>query len=308
MKKISLKYIVLSSFSIGLIIAFIFLITNFLLRAISPGFTWEFVIILIASLVGGALVTLGISTLSPLVSDWVIVLRKLIRFDNLSHPLIQRLSYEAPGTYHHSINVSIMGQQAAKSIGADSLLVRIAAYYHDIGKLEDPMRFIENQAGHEIPKTEDERSIKESALQIIKHVKDGIAIGQSYDLPQNVLNLIEEHHGTTKVLYFYELAKEQKIKFKLTDFKYPGPIPQTKEAAILMLADSIEAAARASIEFNDETIKQIVASVTADKISEKQLNHCNLTKRELDKLKFSFMSTLASIFHQRIIRRPNESN
>jgi len=308
MKKISLKYILLSSFSIGLFIAFMFLITNFLLRAITPEFFLEFLIILIAGLISGVIITLGISTLSPLVSDWIIVLRKLIRFDNLSHPLIQRLSYEAPGTYHHSINVSILGQQAAKSIGADSLLVRISAYYHDIGKLENPMRFIENQAGHEIPHTEDERSIKESAEQIINHVKDGIAIGQSYDLPQNVLNLIEEHHGTTKVLYFYELAKERKLKIKLTDFKYPGPIPQTKEAIILMLADSIEAAARASNELNDEAIKQIVASVTSDKLNEKQMNHCNLSKKELEKIKNSFMSTLASIFHQRIIKRQSESN
>ena len=306
MKKYSLKYVVISSVSIGLFVFLMSLIANFILVTISPNLIQKIIVLFAIGILTGTGVTYAIIVLSPIYSDWIIMLRRLLRFDNLSHPLIERLSYEAPGTYHHSINVSILAQQAAKAIRADALLVRISAYYHDIGKLEEPLRFIENQAGHEIPHSDDLNSIKESAERIIDHVAAGIKIAKTYNLPENIINMIAEHHGTTRVLYFFELAKEKKIKIKTTDFKYPGPVPQTKEAALLMLADSIEAATRSSSELNNVKIEEIVKNVLNDRKKENQFKRCNFTSTELYKINKSFVSTLKSIYHQRINYKKNE--
>jgi len=300
MRKISIKYFVLSSGAIGLFIFLIFLIANFITAALIPDLIGRIFTLLISGLVAGLAITLMLSWLSPIFTDWIIILRKLLRYDSLSHPLIQRLSYEAPGTYHHSINVSNLGQEAAKSISCDALLVRIAAYYHDIGKLTAPLRFVENQAGYEIPHNLQAEAIQKNVNEIIDHVRDGVAIARSYDLPESIVNMIKEHHGTTKVVYFFELAKEKGLKIKKTDFKYAGPVPQTKESAILMLADSIEAATRALPELNDQNVDQIIKNVFSDKITEGQFKLCRLSERELSKLKRSFSMTIKSIYHQRI--------
>ncbi len=228
-------------------------------------------------------------------------LRQMYRFESLSHPLLLRLSYEAPGTYHHSINVSILSQKAAKAIGADALLVRLGAYYHDIGKLEIPTQYIENQSGAEIPHTEDAESIRKDANKIISHVKQGIEIAEENHLPAEVINLISEHHGTTRVLYFYELAKEKGLNIKKTDFKYSGPTPQSKEAVILMLADSCEAAARAVSNLSKEGIAELVSNAIEDKISEHQIENSGISQNDLTKVKDSLIETLSSIYHQRML-------
>ena len=306
MKKTALKYLILLSLAIGVFVFILSLIANFLIATFLPNLFTKISILLIFGILSGSVITTAIVLFNPLFSDWIIMLRRLLRFDSLSHPLIERLSHEAPGTYHHSINVSVMGQQAAKVISADALLVRIAAYYHDIGKLDHPLRFIENQAGYEIPHTEDEAKIKESAEQIINHTKRGMEIASSYHLPEEIINLISEHHGTTKVLYFYELAREKKLKIKLTDFKYPGPVPQSKESAILMLADSIEAATRATPELNNEKIKTIVGDVITSRARENQFKRCNFAPGELAKIGESFTASVKSIYHQRISYKKDE--
>lgn len=238
--------------------------------------------------------------------DWfantVLTIKKLFRFENLSHPLLLQLSYQAPGTFHHSINVAILAQKAAKSIGADSLLVRVAAYYHDVGKLDNPLQFIENQSGEEIPRTEDAESIRDSAQKIIDHAKNGLKIANEHKLPDEIKAMIAQHHGTTKALYFYELAKEKGLKIKKTDFCYAGPKPSTKEAAILMLADSCEAAARAIPNLTMKQIEKLVNSVVEDRIAEKQFTKINLLPNELAKIKESLILTLFSIYHQRLVK------
>ncbi len=299
MNKLSQKY----TFTVALIIsAFIFLIlltARFLTQLIDSA-TAGILIYIFFSILASTIITLGISIFTPILKDAMVTLRRLIRYDSLSHPLIIRLSYEAPGTYHHSINVSNLSQKAAKSIGADSLLVRVASYYHDIGKLENPLFYIENQSGDEIPSDESVDSIKKNAEIIISHVKNGVKIAKEYELPEEIIDIIAQHHGTTRALYFYELAKEKKIKIKKTDFKYSGPTPQTKESAIIMLADTVEAATRAIPHLTNEKIVEIVGNAIDDKGSELQFKNCNFSKNDLNTIKESLIASIKAIYHQRI--------
>lgn len=255
---------------------------------------------LVIALLAGIVINSGFSLFVPAFKDSVLALRQMYRFESLSHPLLLRLSYEAPGTYHHSINTAILAQKAAKLVGADSLLVRLGAYYHDIGKLESPTQYIENQSDSEIPNSEDIGQIKRNANNIIAHVKRGIQIAEVNHLPSDVINLIQQHHGTTRMLYFYEKAKEKSLSIKKTDFKYAGPVPQSKEAAILMFSDSCEAAARAIAGLTQTKIGEIVESAMSDKISEKQLINSGLTEFEISTISESLKETLTSIYHQRI--------
>lgn len=225
----------------------------------------------------------------------------LSEFERFSHPLLTRLAYEAPGTFHHSINVSLIAQKAAKAIDADSLLVRITAYYHDLGKLTDPFLFIENQSTKEIPTIEDANYIRTMAKKIIDHVSSGIELAEKYNLPSEVIDLIRQSHGTSKVLYFWGRAKENKLKIKKTDLSYPGPRPQSREAMILMLADSIEAATRAIPNITPEKIVEIVDSTIEEKKRENQFKDSNMTRAQITKIKASITETLTSIYHQRIM-------
>jgi hypothetical protein len=210
------------------------------------------------------------------------------------------MSYAAPGTFHHAINVSILAQKAARVLGADPLLVRVAAYYHDLGKLENPTLFIENQSGKEIPSTEDSDSIATMAQSIIEHVANGVKIAREYDFPEPIIELIEQHHGSTEVLYFYEKAKEQGLNVKRTEFRYKGPAPQTKEAIVLMLSDSVEAATRSIPVLTKSSIEEIVKNTISDKINEGQFDKLQLTKEEIYAIYESLAATLLSIYHQRI--------
>jgi len=263
----------------------------------------KFIVILSGAILSGVTLSMGGQFFLPLFSQITSVWQRVYRFESLSHPLLLRLSYEAPGTFHHAINVSILAQKAAKKIGADSLLVRVASYYHDIGKLENPIQYIENQAGNEIPRDENAESIHREANKIIGHVKKGMEIARQYHLPEELIEIISEHHGSTRVLYYYEKAKEQGLRIKRTDFKYEGPAPQSRESAILMLADSCEAATRAIPNLTSMIIAETVNATCEDKISEKQLNNCGLTPHEIAAVKTSLTETLDSIYHQRIISK-----
>jgi putative nucleotidyltransferase with HDIG domain len=307
MKKNYPKFSLLIAISVALVSFLLILIFELLTIVFNLDNTIKLLVSILISICIGLIVTYGLSVFLPTFSDAIVTLRRLLRFESLSHPLLLRLSYEAPGTFHHSINVSILAQKAAKSIGADALLVRVAAYYHDLGKLENPIQFIENQSGAEIPQTEDAESIRKAAKSIILHVKKGVETAQKNFLPENIVNLIAEHHGTTKVLYFYEKAKEKGLKIKQTDFKYEGPAPQSKEAGILMIADSCEAAARAVPDLTRGKISEIVENAILDKIKDNQLKSTGLSESELALIKNSLLETLCSIYHQRIIEKRHES-
>ena len=286
MKKDPTKYTILFS---GLIV-----------DLLNPNYVWRIFIYALASIFSGLLITGGVAIFSPVLKEAMVTLRRMLRTESLSNPILLKLSIEAPGTYHHSLNVSSLAQKAAKSIKADSLLVRTAAYYHDLGKLENPTLYIENQSEIDIPTAEDAESIRESASKIISHVEKGVKMAEDAKLPTEIIDLIKEHHGTTRALYFYGIAKEKGLKIKKTDFRYAGPIPQSKEAAILMLSDCVEAATRATKGLTVEKIQSLVKNTIEDRLNDNQFKNSNLSETDFAKIKYSLEKTLQTVYHQRI--------
>src|SRR5579859_6598765 len=224
----------------------------------------------------------------------------LLEMANPTQPLLRRLLMEAPGTYHHSIMVGNLAERAAEVIGADSLLVRVAAYYHDIGKLERPWAFIENQADA-LSNVHDTLDPVASAQVIAAHVTDGVKLAEKYRLPPRVREMIPQHHGTRTISFFYQQASERTTEnVDAALFTYPGPRPQSREAAILMLSDSTEAAARASRDHSREGIEDLVELIVRQRLEEGQFDDCNLTLRDLTRVKQSFVTLLTGIYHPRI--------
>ena len=299
MTKSQKKFFISSTLVLSLLILVFFTIVYFISYMVSVSWLKPVLLILLSFLLA-IIVTYAYTLTSSAISDAMTTLRRLSRADNLSNPLMLRLSSEAPGTYHHSMNVSNLAQRAAKAIGADSLLVRTAAYYHDIGKLAEPKVYVENQSQNEIPHDENGSWIRNNVKIIISHVVEGKKIAQDAGLPDEITSIITEHHGTTKALYFYERAKERGLKIKKTDFSYAGPKPQSKESAIVMLADCVEAAARAIKDVSREGITQLVKSTIQEKIREGQMARSSLTDKELILIGDSLSDTLLTIYHQRI--------
>lgn len=299
MTKKQTKFLYLSIFLLSVLIFIFFLIIHFL-SYISIDIIYKLIIFYIFSMILAAIVTYAYTLTSSAISDAMATLRRLSRAENLSNPLMLRLSAEAPGTYHHSMNVSNLAQRAAKSVGADSLLVRIAAYYHDIGKLADPKIFVENQSQNEIPHEEDGPWIRNNVKKILAHAADGVKIAKEAGLPEEITSIISEHHGTTRALYFFERAKERGLKIRKTDFSYSGPKPQSKESAIIMLADCVEAAARAQKDISKDSINALVKSTIEEKMKEGQLSRSNFSDEDLLRIKESLSDTLLTIYHQRI--------
>ena len=227
---------------------------------------------------------------------------KLLELSNPNHPLLKKLLVEAPGTYHHSVIVGNLAEAAADKIGADSLLVRVGAYYHDIGKIKRAYFFTENQIGSENP--HDKLSPNLSTLIITSHVKDGVELGEEYKLPSDVIDIIKQHHGTSLVSFFYQEAVHDE-KYKQVDkdeFRYDGPKPQNKEAALIMLADMVEAAVRANptAQSNPGRLEKLVRDLIKQKLDSGQLDESDLTLKDLDKIAKSFVNILKGIFHNRI--------
>ena len=218
---------------------------------------------------------------------------------NMDHPLQRRLMNNAPGTYHHCQMTALLAENGAQSIGANALLVKAAAAVHDVGKLRSPRNFAENQANGVNP--HDEMTPQESARIIIAHVADGDAILQRYRVPAAVRALVREHHGTTMTAYFYVKAKKMDPDVQEADFRYPGPKPGSKESAILMLADSCEAAVRSLGGPSPEQVRDMVHRVIRGKMEDGQLVNCDLTLNELSRVEESFLQTFAGILHDRII-------
>ena len=227
---------------------------------------------------------------------------KLLELSNASHPLLKRLLVEAPGTYHHSVIVGNLAETAADNIGADSLLTRVGAYYHDIGKLKRPYFFTENQFGGDNP--HDNISANLSSLIIKSHVKDGVEMASNHKLPEQVIAIIEEHHGKNLIAYFYEQAKKEEKLYDLSaaKFCYEGPKPQSKEAAIIMLADIIEASlhSRKFDKSDHNRIEGYVKEMIKGFLVKKQLDESELNFKELDIIANSFVKVLTGIYHQRI--------
>jgi len=231
---------------------------------------------------------------------------QLMELARPNHPLFQQLLLKAPGTYHHSIIVSNMAEQAAEQIDADPLLARVGAYYHDIGKILRPYFFVENQMdkanAHEglDPNT--------SAQIVIAHAKDGLELARKYRLPQRIRDIIAQHHGTTLATYFYHQACQSGDEEGVCEegYRYPGPKPQTREAAIVMLADEVEAAVRANRPSSPEEIERLVRKIINDRLLRGELDECDLTLRDLDKIKSVFTNILQGIFHPRI-KYPEEA-
>ena len=230
----------------------------------------------------------------------------LLELSDLNHPLLKRLIIEAPGTYHHSLVVSNLAESACESIGANALLARVGAYFHDIGKIEKAEYFTENQTAN-VANVHDSLSPRMSYFIIVNHVKDGLALARNskYKLKKVIMDFIEQHHGTSMVYYFYKKAKDAEDKdngeeIKSIDYRYSGPKPQTKETAITLLADSVEAASRSLSSPTPSSIRGLVEKVINDKFIDNQIDECDLTLTDLHKIKESFIRNLMAIFHTRV--------
>lgn len=227
---------------------------------------------------------------------------KLLELSNLNHPLLKEMIVQAPGTYHHSLVVGSMVEAAAEEIGANPLLAKVMSYYHDIGKTEHAGYFIENQKAGQNP--HDHLSPHMSKTILIAHVKDGVELGLEHKLGKPIIDGIVQHHGTTLIAFFYnralEMQDEEIDEVHEDDFRYPGPKPQFREAALIMLADSIEAASRSLDEPTPVRLQNIVKNIIQRKFMDGQLDECNLTLRDLSIIEESFIRILLGIYHQRI--------
>ncbi len=228
----------------------------------------------------------------------------LLELSDASHPLLRRLAQRAPGTYNHSINVASIAESAADAIGANGLLVRVGAYFHDIGKMFKPEYFIENQSAG--INQHDSLQPAMSTLVIIAHVKDGADLARNHHLPEPIIDFILQHHGTTLVEYFYREAARRseedpnRESVSDKDFRYPGPKPQTLEAAVLMLADTVESASRTLVDPTPARISNLVEAIAQKKVADGQFDECGLTFSQLHRVRQSLVKSLTAIYHARV--------
>lgn len=262
---------------------------------------WDFVGTVLAAFAGGALVVpiVAMALLSLLESGlgYLSDLR-LLELSSLNHPALKELIVQAPGTYHHSIIVGTLVEAAAEEIGANPLLAKVCAYYHDLGKGKNPLYFGENQKGSN---PHDSLPPEESAQIIIRHVIDGMALAKKHKLPRLVADAIPQHHGTRLVGYFYHRARrdQEGAEVDPAPFRYPGPKPQHKEHALVMLADSAEAASRSLADPSPERIQALVRRLIQGILAEGELSECPLTLQDVSKIEKSFCKTLEAIYHAR---------
>jgi putative nucleotidyltransferase with HDIG domain len=295
--------LLVSGIKLGIINIFIFIfINNFINVAptLNQNILYNIAIIFSGGFLSGILV-LGLSPLAEFLGYTTNI--KLLELANTDNPILSKLAIEAPGTMHHSFIVGQLAEHAALEIGANPLIAKICALYHDIGKLEKPQYFIENQLLGE--NKHDKLTPRMSSLIISSHVKDGIDLAKKYNLPKLITDMIPQHHGTGLISYFYSKAKNEENPevdaVNENDYRYTGPKPQTKEAGILMLADGVEAAARTLDDPTVSRIKGIVNMIITKYFQDGQLNECDLTFNELTKIEQSFVKVLtSSIYHHRI--------
>jgi len=271
----------------------------------STGTSWTvFLIRTIGALLSGLIGSMLASLLLPILESLFEVTTdiRLLELSNLNKPILRRLAVEAPGTYHHSIVVGTLAEAAAEAIGANPLLVRVGAYYHDIGKLKKASYYVENQI-YTANKHEN-LTPNMSSLILASHVKDGLAMAEEIGLARKVRDMIPQHHGTRLMTYFYQKARdaadEKHRAVSEDDFRYPGPKPQSREAAILMLADQVEAAARTLQDPNPGQIESLIRRLVQATIQDGQFDECDITLKDLDEISSSFQRVIAGIHHHRI--------
>jgi putative nucleotidyltransferase with HDIG domain len=225
---------------------------------------------------------------------------KLLELASLDRPILQKLMLEAPGTYHHSVIVGTLGEAAAATIGANPLLAKVSGYYHDIGKIKNPLYFIENQVGRE--NRHDKLAPSMSSLILIAHVKNGVGMARNHRVGRAIIDIIEQHHGTSLITYFYEKAKHLKGEdaVNMEHFRYPGPKPQTKEAGLVLLADAVEAASRSLENPTPARINGLVQNIINRIFLDGQLDECELTLKDIHEIAKSFDKILNGIHHHRI--------
>jgi hypothetical protein len=226
---------------------------------------------------------------------------KLLELANLNHPLLRQLMLRAPGTYHHSVIVGSLAENAAESIACNALLARVSCYFHDVGKMVKPNYFIENL--RDAPNPHDRLAPHQSARIIVNHVLDGAAIARQYKLPKPIVDGVLMHHGTGIIQYFYAKAVEQAedpSTVDVADFRYPGLLPDSREAGIIFLADRVEAACRTLKDPTNESIRAMIQTLVNSAITDGQLERCPLTIRDLYTVVDAFTSTLLGIYHHRI--------
>jgi hypothetical protein len=250
----------------------------------------------------------------------ILTVFQLLELANPSQPLLRRLLVETPGTYHHSLMVGNLAERAAEAIGADPLITRVAAYYHDVGKLSNPVAFIENQAGGD--NLHDDLDPETSAQLLKSHVSEGIDIAYRSGLPKALIAYIPQHHGTAVMSYFYARAREAAAApyggletvdgrkaaeaVDIRKFRHGGPKPQTREAAIIMLADSVEASVRSLSSRDEGAIRAMVARIFDERIADNQFNECDLTLRDLERVREAFVAQLLGMYHQRVAYPQNK--
>ncbi len=227
---------------------------------------------------------------------------KLLELSNMNLPLLKQLAVVAPGTYHHSVVVGTLAEKAAEAIGANPLFARVSAYYHDVGKMRQPEYFIENQKDGRNP--HDRLAPQMSALVLIRHVKDGIAYAEEHRLPQALIDIVPQHHGTRFMRYFHERALQQseneETQVREEDFRYPGPKPQSREAALIMLADGVEAMSRLIDEPTEVKLREMIRRNVREVLDDGQLDECDMTLADLSKATEAFVEVLSGMHHHRI--------
>lgn len=256
-----------------------------------------YVIVAFVSGIASSVLTIGLLPFFE-ASFGILSTMRLIELSNPNHPLLRKILTEAPGTYHHSVMVANLAESACEAIGANGLLARVGCYYHDIGKTKRPHFFIENQINIENP--HDRLPPQTSVNIIVAHASDGAEMLKKHRMPKEIVDIAEQHHGTTLLKFFFHKANKSGIEAREEDYRYPGPRAQTKEAAIVGIADSVEAAVRSMSQPTEEQIETIIRNIIADRLQDGQLNECDLTLKELDTVANSLCETLKGIFHSRI--------
>lgn len=255
------------------------------------------------ALANGILVATLVSALLPLF-EYLFKLTtdiSLLELLDLNQPLMRELLVEAPGTYHHSIIVGNLAEAAAEAVGVDPLLARVSAYYHDIGKIKKPDYFIENQIAS-VSKHEN-LAPRMSSLILLSHVKEGVELARMHKLPKVIIDIIQQHHGTSVQTFFYQKAKEQQnalTPISEEDFRYPGPKPQTRVAALVLMADAVEAASRVLTDTSPARVSLLVDKIINHCFIDGQLDNCELTLKDIREIRSTFVYLLTSMYHKRI--------
>ncbi|WP_128896048.1 HD family phosphohydrolase [Longirhabdus pacifica] len=293
----------------GLWIAFFGAMTTASMVIIGSDFTTEEIILAVTfSFASGIITAVLVIGLIPFfeICFGILSTLRLVELSNPNHPLLRKLLTEAPGTYHHSVMVANLSETAAEAIGANGLLCRVGSFYHDVGKTKRPSYFIENQVNIENPHDKIEPALSKSI--IVSHAKDGVEMLKEYKLPKPICDIAEQHHGTTLLKYFYhkaikeqeKLPESERIEITEEEYRYPGPNAQSKEAAIIGVADAVEAAVRSLRNPSMEQIDKMVDSIIQLRLDDHQFNECDITLKELDQVGKTLKEALLGIFHSRI--------